>query len=71
MKRAPFDVWSVKAPRARGVNRLAKKLTAPTTAARAALPNIRDVRLIRPRMRARTSSRCNWRRSTRQSRRNI
>ena len=38
VKRAPFDVWSVKAPRARGVNRLAKKLTAPTTAARAALP---------------------------------
>ena len=36
VKRAPFDVWSVKAPRARGVNRLAKKLTAPTTAARAA-----------------------------------
>ena len=38
VKRAPFDVWSVKAPRARGVNRLAKKLTAPTTAARAAPP---------------------------------
>ncbi len=36
VKGAPFDVWSVKAPRARGVNRLAKKLTAPTTAARAA-----------------------------------
>tara|TARA_B100001540_G_scaffold157943_1_gene139940 strand:- start:116 stop:1186 length:1071 start_codon:yes stop_codon:yes gene_type:complete len=38
VKGAPFDVWSVKAPRARGVNRLAKKLTAPTTAARAAPP---------------------------------
>ena len=38
VKGAPFDVWSVKAPRARGVNRLAKKLTAPTTAARAVPP---------------------------------
>ena len=33
-----FDVWSVKAPKARGVNRLAKKLTAPTTKARAVQP---------------------------------
>lgn len=30
-----FDVWASKAPRARGINKLAKKLTAPTTNARA------------------------------------
>ena len=33
-----FDVWASKAPRARGVNKLARKLTAPTTNAKAVAP---------------------------------
>lgn len=34
-----FDVWASKAPRARGVNKLARKLTAPTTNAKAVAPD--------------------------------
>lgn len=33
-----FDVWGTAAPKARGINKLAKKLTAPTTQARAVAP---------------------------------